>query len=45
LRQAYDVGTNFLDTADTYGYGLGETILSEAFSGRRERIVIGTKLG
>ena len=28
LRQAFDRGVNFFDTADTYGNGHGETILA-----------------
>lgn len=45
LRQAYDYGINYYDTADTYGDGLGEEILARAFSGMRDRIIIGTKVG
>lgn len=43
LRKAYDRGINFFDTADTYGSGLGETLLKEAFP--RETVVISTKVG
>ncbi|MBI3291262.1 MAG: aldo/keto reductase, partial [Elusimicrobia bacterium] len=28
LRQAFDRGVTFFDTADVYGQGLGETILA-----------------
>ncbi|MSQ42218.1 MAG: aldo/keto reductase [Dehalococcoidia bacterium] len=46
LRQAYDRGVTFFDTADTYGNGRGETILAQAFPGAdRDEIVIGTKFG
>jgi len=45
LRQAYDFGVTFYDTADTYGNGKGETILAEALAGARDKIVIGTKFG
>ncbi len=45
LQKALDRGVNFFDTADTYGNGLGETLLSDAFRGRREKIVISTKFG
>jgi len=45
LRQAYDVGITFFDTADTYGNGLGETILAKALGDRRDAITIGTKFG
>ena len=46
LRQAFDRGVNFFDTADTYGNGHGETILAQAFPGAdRDEIAIGTKFG
>ena len=45
LRQAYDAGITFFDTADTYGNGLGETILAKALGEERDRITIGTKFG
>ena len=45
LRQAYDLGVTFFDTADTYGNGLGETILAKALGDQRQRITIGTKFG
>jgi len=45
LRQAYDSGVTFFDTADTYGQGKGETILAEALGDVRARIVIATKFG
>ena len=46
LRQAYDRGITFFDTADTYGNGRGESIMGLAFPGAdREKITIGTKFG
>ena len=46
LNSAYeDYGINFFDTADVYGSGEGETILADAFKGKREKVVIATKLG
>lgn len=45
LRQAYDRGVTFFDTADTYGRGKGETMLAEALGQVREKIVIATKFG
>ncbi|CAB3390433.1 aldo/keto reductase [Kyrpidia spormannii] len=45
LHQAFDAGVTFFDTADVYGTGKGETILAEAFPGKRDRIIIGTKFG
>jgi aryl-alcohol dehydrogenase-like predicted oxidoreductase len=45
LQQAYDLGITLFDTADTYGNGLGETILAKALGDRRHQITIGTKFG
>jgi len=45
LRRALELGVTFYDTADVYGDGKGETMLAEAFAGRREEIVIATKFG
>ncbi len=46
LRQAFDRGVTFFDTADTYGHGRGETLLAQAFpGGDRDDITIGAKFG
>lgn len=45
LRQAKERGINFFDTADTYGNGLGETLLADAFAGCWDEIVVSTKFG
>jgi aryl-alcohol dehydrogenase-like predicted oxidoreductase len=45
LRSAFEKGINYFDTADTYGAGLGETLLADAFGGMRDRVVISTKIG
>jgi aryl-alcohol dehydrogenase-like predicted oxidoreductase len=45
LRRAFDLGITFFDTADTYGNGLGETLLADALGDRRPRITIATKFG
>lgn len=45
LQKAREKGINFFDTADTYGNGLGETLLADAFKGVRNQIVISTKVG
>jgi aryl-alcohol dehydrogenase-like predicted oxidoreductase len=45
LRRAFEKGINYFDTADTYGSGLGETILAEAFGRMRDEVVISTKIG
>ena len=45
LVRAFDLGINFFDTADTYGLGYGEEVLSKALQQQRHDIVIGTKFG
>lgn len=45
LRQAFDQGVTFFDTADTYSNGDAETILREALGDKRDQIIIATKFG
>ena len=45
LKNAYELGVNFFDTADTYGQGYGEEILHQAFPKNRHNVIIGTKFG
>jgi len=46
LRRALDEhGVTFFDAADAYGNGRAERQLAEAFRGRREEVVIATKIG
>jgi aryl-alcohol dehydrogenase-like predicted oxidoreductase len=45
LDAAFDVGINFIDTANVYGRGAAETFLGEALQGRsRDSYVLATKL-
>jgi aryl-alcohol dehydrogenase-like predicted oxidoreductase len=45
LDRAFDVGINFIDTANVYGGGAAETFLGEALSARaRDSYVLATKL-
>ena len=39
-----DAGVNFFDTADVYSDGASETILGAALAGRRDRVVLSTKI-
>jgi aryl-alcohol dehydrogenase-like predicted oxidoreductase len=39
-----DAGVNFFDTADVYSLGESETLLGKAIRGRREEVVIATKV-
>ena len=46
LRRALDErGITFFDAADTYGNGRAERQLASAFRGRRQEVVIATKVG
>jgi aryl-alcohol dehydrogenase-like predicted oxidoreductase len=45
LHRAIELGINFFDTADVYGNHHNETLLGDAFKGRREGLVIATKFG
>lgn len=43
LHKAIDLGVNFFDTADMYGWGANEQLLKKAFKGQSENLVIATK--
>ncbi len=45
LRRAVDLGVNFLDTADSYGPDVSETLIAEALYPYPDDLVIGTKGG
>lgn len=45
LNQALDQGITFFDTADLYSKGANEITVGKAFKGRREKVVIATKVG
>ena len=45
LNHAIDIGVNFLDTADMYGTGRNEQLLSEVLRERRAEVVLATKFG
>jgi aryl-alcohol dehydrogenase-like predicted oxidoreductase len=44
LRRAIDLGVNLIDTAEIYGLGRSERIISEAMRGRRDSVFLATKL-
>ncbi len=44
IRAAIDLGVNYIDTADAYGNGRGETILAPILKERRD-LAVGTKFG
>jgi aryl-alcohol dehydrogenase-like predicted oxidoreductase len=45
IHRALDAGINFLDTADIYSAGESEEIVGKALKGRRDDVVLATKLG
>jgi aryl-alcohol dehydrogenase-like predicted oxidoreductase len=45
IETALELGVNFIDSSDAYGAGYGETLLGNAFKGKRDKIVIATKGG
>jgi len=44
IHRALDAGINFVDTADVYSQGESEEIVGKALKGRREDIVLASKL-
>ncbi|QWH19137.1 aldo/keto reductase [Bacillus mycoides] len=45
IDEAIDLGINFFDTADLYDYGLNEEFVGKALKGKRDQIVLATKVG
>jgi aryl-alcohol dehydrogenase-like predicted oxidoreductase len=45
LDRARELGVSFLDTADMYGYGKNEELLSRVLVSRRSAFVVATKFG
>ncbi|HEY0370986.1 MAG TPA: aldo/keto reductase [Thermoanaerobaculia bacterium] len=45
IRRARELGVNFFDTADSYGFGRSESLLGIVLSRQREDVVIATKVG
>src|SRR5215471_21762673 len=44
VHRALDGGINFIDTADVYSAGESETMVGKAIAGRRQEIVLATKV-
>jgi aryl-alcohol dehydrogenase-like predicted oxidoreductase len=44
MRVIFDVGINWIDTAEVYGQGRSEQLLARAVVGRREEVLIFTKV-
>ncbi|MBA7684685.1 hypothetical protein ES703_93091 [subsurface metagenome] len=45
MAYCFELGINFIDTADSYGKGHSEEIVGKAVKGRRESVIIATKCG
>jgi len=45
VDMALDGGVTLIDTADIYDFGTSEEFLGEALAGRRDRVVLATKVG
>lgn len=45
IHQALDLGVNFLDTADAYGFGHNEELVGQAIAKRRDQVILATKFG
>jgi aryl-alcohol dehydrogenase-like predicted oxidoreductase len=45
LEKAFELGVNFYDTSDLYGFGHSERLIGEVFSARRERVILASKVG
>src|SRR5579872_6227833 len=44
IHRALDAGINFVDTADMYSQGESEEIVGRALAGRRDGVVLATKV-
>lgn len=44
-RRAVELGVNFFDTADVYGWGHSEDLLGEALQDHRDEVYLATKVG
>lgn len=44
VRTALDAGVNLIDTADVYSGGESETIVGKAVAGRRDEVILATKV-
>lgn len=45
LQRAFDIGVNFFDTSDLYGFGNSENLIGQALKTVRDQIIIATKVG
>jgi aryl-alcohol dehydrogenase-like predicted oxidoreductase len=45
IQHALDLGINFVDSSDMYGWGHNEELLGRALKGRRNQAIVATKFG
>jgi len=45
IDRCFDLGVDFFDTANVYNLGASETILGKALKGRRDKVVLASKVG
>jgi aryl-alcohol dehydrogenase-like predicted oxidoreductase len=45
IHRSIELGMNFLDTADVYGYGDNEILVGKAIRGKRDQVFLATKFG
>lgn len=45
LHKAIEMGVNYFDTADLYDFGENETLIGNKLKGKRQNIIIATKVG
>lgn len=45
IHEAYNLGINYFDTADLYERGVTESMLGQALTGHRHKVVLATKVG
>ena len=45
IHRALDLGINFIDTADSYSNSRSEELVGKAVAGKRDEVVIATKVG
>lgn len=45
IKKALELGVNFFDTADLYGFGHSEKILAEALGKERKNVIVASKVG
>ena len=45
INKAMDLGINFIDTANVYGFGHSEECIGAALKGKRDKFIVATKFG